>query len=89
MRNGCIKLYVNAGSAFTRLKDFAKGEVSSLRSDERGLEVLQVVLIIVMVVVIAAVLWAFLGEWVTNLLQDIADYGSDFGDVTVTNPGAP
>lgn len=52
-------------------KRLIANEVRRIRDDESGMELIQVVLIILIVVVIAAALWAFLGDYISDLIQKI------------------
>ena len=60
----------------------AKTEATILKGDERGMELIQVILLILIVVIIAAGLWAWLGEWIGDLIDSIIARGDaiDGGD---------
>ena len=60
------KMYINA-----------KTEVSKLKGDERGMELIQVILLILIVVIIAAGLWAWLGDWIGELIMNIVNQGAE------------
>lgn len=79
---------VNARALSIRygMQNFFANEVKRIKEDESGMELIQVILIILMVVVIAAALWAFLGEWITNLLKDVFDKSEPVGDDPGMNP---
>ena len=48
-----------------------KGFISDLRNDEKGMEVVQVVLIILIGVLLVAVLWAALSGWLGGIWERI------------------
>ncbi|MCL1999413.1 MAG: hypothetical protein FWG65_11680 [Turicibacter sp.] len=64
MTNFCIKTYI----AFC-------SELAKLRDNEDGMELVQALFLILMVVIIAAVLWTFLSDMITDLLDRIAAGG--------------
>jgi peptidoglycan/LPS O-acetylase OafA/YrhL len=86
MKNAMIALYLGANEKITGAKNFVADEVRRIKDDESGMELLQIILIILFVVIIAAVLWAFLGDWITRLLQQIFDRSQDIDNTTVTPP---
>lgn len=79
MQELMIKAYVKGGE----LKERAKNEIKSVRSDQRGMELLQVLIIILIVVLIAAALWTFLSPMITGFMQDILDGTDEFQGPTV------
>jgi len=58
----------------------AMNEVEHLKSDERGMELIQVIILILIVVVLAGALWMWLGDWIGELLSQI-------GDLEINDPG--
>lgn len=67
--------------AYLGATNFVSKEITELRKDERGMELLQIILIILIVVVIAAALWAFLGDWVADMLNQITDATPDISAI--------
>ncbi|MCL1925190.1 MAG: hypothetical protein FWF50_06355 [Defluviitaleaceae bacterium] len=63
----------------TEVKETLKREAQTLKQDTRGMELLQIIIIILIVVIIAAALWAFLGPWITNMINSITE-GADSMD---------
>ena len=59
--------------AFLGTQDFVAKELKEISGDERGMEMLQVILLILMVVIIGAILWAFLGEMIQGMFNNITD----------------
>ena len=55
------------------LKDFVTNEVRRMKNDERGMELLQVLLIVLIVVAVGALVWAFLVPWIAELIDNIGD----------------
>jgi hypothetical protein len=76
-------LYTHVGGTAANAKAFFANEVRLIKKDERGMELLQVLLIILFVVVIAAALWIFLGDFVVGLIQDILDRSPDVAPLDV------
>jgi peptidoglycan/LPS O-acetylase OafA/YrhL len=81
-----ISLYMSVISGASRMKSFVVNEVKRVRDDESGMELLQVILIILLVVVIAAVLWAFLGDWIQEMLRRIFGATPDPGVDDIERP---
>jgi phosphotransferase system glucose/maltose/N-acetylglucosamine-specific IIC component len=70
-----MSLCGRAATAILGAKAFVVDEATRLKSDERGMEILTIIIIILIVVIIAALLWVFLGDWITELFQNIFDTG--------------
>ncbi|MCL1999412.1 MAG: hypothetical protein FWG65_11675 [Turicibacter sp.] len=73
MSNVMNTLYFSVIAAKLAVGGFIANEVGRIRRDERGMELISVILIILFVVVIAALLWIFLGDYIAELLQQIFD----------------
>jgi len=71
MQNLFVWIYVSVCALVVSMSGFVSGEVRRIKNDERGMELLQVLLIILMVVVIGALVWAFLGDVIAGLFDDI------------------
>ena len=61
MKNLFLSLCLKMNAATTGAQKRITSEISHIKNDERGMELIQMILIIVIVVVIGAVVWAFLG----------------------------
>ncbi|MCL1935758.1 MAG: hypothetical protein FWF57_05220 [Defluviitaleaceae bacterium] len=46
-------------------------EMQRFKNDQRGMELIQVILLILIVVIIAAALWAWLGPWIGEMIDQI------------------
>ena len=79
-------LYFGAKSLHSNALDFVVDEAKRIKQDESGMELLQLILIIVIVVIIAAVLWAFLGDWIQDMLNTIFQQSQDFDAIDIENP---
>ena len=58
-------------AALIGFKIFVVNEFRRIKSDERGIEIVQVIIILLIVVIIAAVLWFFLAEMIQDWLDSI------------------
>ena len=70
----------NLFTALFMLKHFVTNEVRRMKNDERGMELLQVLLIVLIVVVIGGLVWVFLGDWIAGLIENIGDPPDIRGD---------
>ena len=68
------------------VKDFASQEIGRIKRDERGMELVQVVIILLIVILIAVAVWAFLGEWITQLLDTVYQQQLNIDESGITNP---
>ena len=73
MNNMLTKAYLTTVTASAVAKNLIQDEAKRLKDDERGMELLQILLIILFVVVIAAAVWLLLGDWIRDLIDQIGD----------------
>ena len=71
MNNLLMALHLHFCAAVAGVRGCLVNEAKRLRSDERGMELLQLILIIVIVIVVAVALWAVLGPVISDLLEQI------------------
>ena len=71
MNNLLTALFFQVAVAMSSVKGFISNEAKRLKDDERGIELVTIVIIILIVVVLAAAIWAFLGDWIGELLRQI------------------
>lgn len=57
----------------------ARNFASDLKKDERGLEVVQVVLIVLVGVLLVGILWGFLSGWIGELWERITGAADGIG----------
>ena len=74
MNNLLVSLYLQVAAALTGIRNRAANEVSRLRSDERGMELIQLILIIMIVIVAAVLVWTFLGDYIQGLFDQIDEH---------------
>ncbi|MCL2356942.1 MAG: hypothetical protein FWC70_07280 [Defluviitaleaceae bacterium] len=71
MKNALALMYLGACAKVEGAKNFVVAEAGRIKNDERGMELLQVILIILFVIIIAAVVWALLGDVIRDLIDQI------------------
>ena len=68
------------------VKGILSDEVGRIKRDEKGMELVQIVIILLIVILIAVAVWQFLGEWITQLLQQVFDTSLEIDDTGITQP---
>ena len=80
------KLITNAYFKGSKLQEIAKNEIKRIKSDQRGMELLQIIIIILIALLVATALWTLLNPLIHNMLTRIRDSTASINPIDTVTP---